>query len=158
AELISGITRTISATALPVILNSGDREAFFEMVMASRMLAFVESRWDKEFRRLAQENVTMRNVLREAAEALRQLDHPEAAELTKNLGNVDFDVASLPPISALHEQNVLMKKRLEKFILIHAGMPEGGTSGLQTVRRRIREFLKEINRRDFEAAQLVLNF
>jgi len=158
SELVAGITRMVQTTALPLALNSGDNEAYAEMLLVSRMLAFVDDRWDKEFGRLAKENTAMGDLLRDAENALQQLNHPEAAKLTEKLERHHFDLSNLPAISTLQEQNIVMKRRLEKFILIHAGMREGGTPELQAIRRKIRDFLKDINRRDFEAAQLVLDF
>jgi len=158
SELIAGILRTVHTTALPLALNSGNSEAYAELLLASRMLAFVEERWDKEFGRVATENSAIGKLLYDAAKALQEINHPEAARLTDELEYHHFDLATLPAISTLQQKNIMMKRRLEEFILIHAEMREGGTPELQAVRRKIRGFLEEINRRDFEAAELVLDF
>ena len=158
SELIAGITRTVNTVALPLALKSGDAEAYAEMLLTNRMLAFVEDRWDEEFGRLAKENAAMKRMLCDAEKALRQLGHPEPATLTENLECRPFDPSNLPTVSTLHSQNIVLKQRLEQFILVHAGMPEGGSPELQAIRRSIRAFLKENNRRDFEAAELILDF
>ena len=156
SELLAGINRTINTTALPMALNSGDKEAFVETYAIAKMLAYVESRWDTEFACLAKENAAMENLLGEAGSALQTIEHPAGKELAMGIESPDFDIDSLPSISSLQEQNMIMKERLEKFILIHAGASDVGTPELLTVRRKIRDFLKEITLRDVEAADLLL--
>ena len=155
-ELIAGIIRTLNTTALPMALNSGDREAFLETLAATRLLSFVETRWDREFGRLMDENMTMQSLLQAAADALRDSNHPAAEGFAEGLNSSGFDMRSLPSISSLHEQNIMMKERLDRFILIHAAMPEGGSPGLNAVRQDLRAFLKEITRRGLEAAEMIL--
>jgi hypothetical protein len=156
SELLAGISRTINTTALPMALNSGDKEAFVETYAIAKMLAYVESRWDTEFARLARENAAMENLLGEAGSALQAIEHPAGKELATGIESPDLDIDSLPSISSLQEQNVNMKERIERFILIHAEISDGGKPELQAARRAIRDFLKEITLRDLEAAELLL--
>jgi len=158
AELITGITRTLNSFALPIVLNSGDREAFWEVGVLNRLLSYIKKRWKNEFGRLARENTALEGLLREAAAALRPLGHPEAPDLERILDESHCEIADLPPIEALEEQNLNVKRGLERFIIAHAAMPEGGPPELQAVRRKIRGYLKEINQRDFKAAQALIFF
>ncbi|RJP68051.1 MAG: hypothetical protein C4532_13520 [Candidatus Abyssobacteria bacterium SURF_17] len=156
AELIAGITRTLNTTALPIVLNSGDTEAFLELMITARLLAFVESRWDKEYERLIRENTAMEGLLKEAADALQQINYPDGVNLVGNIEEYHFDIQAIPSISELHEHNVERKKKLQRFILIHTSLKERQTPELCAVRAKIRDFLKDLNNRDLEAAQLIL--
>jgi len=158
AEILAGINRTINTVALPLILNSGDKEAFVEVLAAGKLLSFVESRWQNEFARLIHENTVMQDILREGADLLRSADSAEVSDLTVALEPPRLDASALPSISTLYEQNVILKTTLEKFILVHASMPDGSARQFQSVRCKIREFLKEINRSDCEATQSLLTF
>jgi len=156
SELLAGISRTINTTTFPMALNSGDKEAFVETYAIAKMLAYVERRWDTEFARLAKENAAMERLLGEAGSTLQTIGHPAGTELTEGIQFLNFEIDSLPSISNLQEQNVIFKERLEKFILIHAGISDSDTPKLQIVRRKIRDFLKELTLRDLEATEMLL--
>jgi hypothetical protein len=158
AELMDGINKTIMSRAMPIVQKSGDMEALWELATGTRLMSFIQSRWKDEFGRLAGENMAMEDILKDAVAGLKPYDHTLAAELEVILERSHCDITALPSIDVLEKQNTDLKAGLDKFIISHAHMPDRGPPDLQAVRRKIREFLKEINRRDFEAAQAILFF
>jgi hypothetical protein len=157
-ELLDGINKTIMSRAMPIVQRSGDMEALWELATGTRVMAFIMDRWKNEFGRLARENMAMEKILREAVAALKALDHPIAAELEETLERSLCDISSLPSIDDLEKQNADLKAGLEKFIICHEQMQDYGLKGLQAIRKKIRDFLKEITVRDFEDAQAILFF
>ena len=156
AELLSGINRTILTFAIPIVQKSGEMDSLWEIASGTRLLAFFEARWKNEFGRLARENLAMADLLQAAALALKPFDPAGAAELAQILESSQCEIASLPALDTLEDQNLNLKRGLDRFILTHAAMPEGGSPALLEARSRIRGFLKEITNRDFPAAQKVI--
>lgn len=157
-ELLDGINKTIMSRAMPIVQRSGDMEALWELATGTRVMAFIMDRWKDEYSRLAQDNMTMEDILKEAAAALKRKDHPLAEELDETLKRSHCDISALPSVDILEKQNMDFKAGIEKFIIAHSEMPDGGPADLQAVRGKIKEFLKKSTARDFEAAQKVLFF
>ena len=156
AELLAAIHRTILSVSIPIVQKSGEMDSLWEIATSTRLLAFIETRWKHEFGRLAGENLTMTDLLQAAVSALKPYAPPAAAELAKILEEFPGQINALTPLEVLEKQNLELKRGLDRFILIHAQVPEPGLPALQAVRTRIREFLKEVTDRDFPAAQKVL--
>ena len=157
-ELLDGINKTIMSKAIPIVQKSGDMDALWELATGTRIMAFVMDRWKDEFSRLASENIAMEEITRKAVAALKSVDDSLASELEDTLERSHCDIVSLPSVDVLEEQNKDFKTGLEKFIIAHSGMDDGGSKELKAVRTKIRGFLKDVTARDFESAQKVLFF
>ena len=142
-EIINGVSNTLSNRATSMAMNTGDNENYYEFALTNTILGFALNQVDHEFSRLMKQNIAMIDLLRDASTALQSVNHPEAAKLAEIADKSQDSINDFPPLSILREKHVLLKEGLEKFILIHAAMPEGGSPALQTVRKNIRRFLKE---------------
>jgi hypothetical protein len=156
AELLTGINKTIMINAMPIVQQSGDMEALWELATGTRLMSYIEDRWKSEFGRLAGENAAMEEILKEAAAALDHLNHPLAGELADLLKRSHCEIKDLPAIDDLAKANADLKGGLDQFIIAHSKMKHAGSHELSEVRQKVRGFLKEINDRDFEAAQSIL--
>ena len=156
AELLTGINKTIMISAMPIVQQSGDMEALWELATGTRLMSYIEERWKNEFGRLAGETAAMEELLKEAASALDHLNHPLAVELTGLLKKARCEIKDLPSIDDLEQANVDLKGGLDRFIIAHSRMKHAGSRELSAARKKVRNFLKRINDRDFEAAQAIL--
>jgi len=156
AELLTGINKTIMINAIPIVQQSGDMEALWELATGTRLMSYIESRWKSEFGRLAGENMAMEEILKEAAAALDHLNHPLAAELNDLLEKSHCEIKDLPTVEDLEKANADLKGGLDRFIIAHSKMKHAGSHELSEARQKVRGFLKEINDRDFEAAQAII--
>ncbi len=157
AELMSGVNKTIMSAAMPIVQQSGDMQALWELATGSRLLSFVEQRWKGEFARLAGDNLAMGAALAEAAAALAGAGRSEADELKSILARSHCDPSELPSIDELERQHADLMAGLDLFILVHSRMDESDEA-LTAARQRIRDHLKQTTARDFEAAQAVIFF
>jgi len=155
-EIMAGVNKTIMRSAIPIVQQSGETQALWELATSTRLMLYVENRWKNEFGRLAGENIAMEELLKEAAAALREAEHALASELDGICERSHCEVTDLPSIDTLHEQNADLKGGLDKFIIAHSAMADGRKPGLGEARQKIREYLKEVTLRDFEAAQEVI--
>ena len=105
---------------------------------------------------LAGETKALAESLKDAAVALDHLNHPLAGELTDLLKKSHCEIKDLPAIDDLEKANADLKGGLDQFIIAHSKMKHVGSHELSEARQKVRDFLKQINERDFEAAQAVI--
>lgn len=158
SDLLEGINKTVMSVSIPIVQRSGDMQALWEMASSTRIMAYVQKRWKNEFGRLAGDNTHMADLLKDCAAALREAGSDKAEELERIAADCHCDIQALPSIDELEEMNRKLMSGLEIFIVAHSEMGAADTPGLQAARGRVREFLKEVTLRDFEAAQEVIFF
>lgn len=157
SDLLDAINRSIMSVSMPIVQRSGDMQALWETAISTRLMSYVQKRWKNEFGRLARDNMLMESLLKNGAAALKEAGSDRARELEEIVSRSRCEIDRLPSIEELEKANQEMKRGLEVFIIAHSEMG-GDAPALRAARAQLREFLKEVALRDFEAAQELIFF
>jgi len=157
-EIIDGVVYTHTNVFLPIVMMSGDAEAFREASVCGSLMKRLSASWDTEGENLCKENKELREGLQAAVPALKEAGLDALAGDTESqLAKEYYPKEAYAPVRALMQENHDLKAVLDRFLVAVAGV-QAPPQALQDVKASMRKIMKRQVERDLGLQMMMLGY